>query len=58
MNVGSMVLELMRSCANGRLGAAECGPIWQLSVIAVLLVLAVVTLVVLRLRSHAAPEKA
>ena len=46
----SVVLAYVQSCASGALGAAECGPIWQLGVIAVLLVAAIVTLAVLQLR--------
>lgn len=52
-----LVLVYVQSCASGALGAAECGPIWQLGVIAALLVIAIVTLAVMQLRRPAA-EKA
>jgi len=45
------IVVYAQSCAGGRLPLSDCGPAWQLLVIAVLLVLAVSTLVVLRLRS-------
>ena len=44
------VLAYVQSCTSGDLGMAECGPIWQLGVIAVLLFLAIVTLALLHLR--------
>ena len=47
-----MVLELMNACTSGRLGVSDCGPVWQLGVIAVLLVVMVTTLAALRLRAH------
>jgi hypothetical protein len=52
-----IVLWYVQSCANGTLGASDCGPIWQLGVIAALLLLAVVALVVLQFRKPQA-EKA
>jgi hypothetical protein len=48
------VVTYVQSCASGVLGSSECGPIWQLAVIGVLLVSAVFTLLVLRLRSRPA----
>ena len=45
-----LVLAYLQSCVSGALGAADCGPIWQLGVIAVLLFLAIVTLALLHLR--------
>jgi len=50
--VGSqgLVLEYVKSCASGALGAADCGPIWQLGVIAALLLLAIAALALLQLR--------
>lgn len=49
-----IVIEYVRSCTAGALGMSDCGPVWQLGVIAGLLVLAISTLVVLRLRAVAA----
>lgn len=45
-----LVLAYVQACAGGTLGASECGPIWQLGVIAALLVAAILTLAVLQLR--------
>jgi hypothetical protein len=47
----NFILAYAQSCAGGKLPLSDCGPAWQLLVIAVLLVLAVSTLAVLRLRS-------
>ena len=49
-----IVIEYVRSCTAGALGMSDCGPVWQLGVIAGFLVLAIATLVVLRLRAVAA----
>ena len=48
-----IVIEYVRSCTAGTLGMSDCGPVWQLGVIAAFLVIAVATLVVLRLRAVA-----
>jgi hypothetical protein len=44
------VLAYVESCASGSLGAADCGPIWQLAVIGALLLIALATLLLLQLR--------
>jgi len=49
-----IIVEYVRSCTAGALGMSDCGPVWQLGVIAGFLVLAIVTLVVLRLRAVSA----
>ncbi|MGH8620810.1 MAG: hypothetical protein ACREUB_05690 [Burkholderiales bacterium] len=46
-----VIIEFVRSCAAGALGLSECGPVWQLGIIAAVLAAAIVTLVVLRLRA-------
>ena len=48
-----IVIEYVKSCTAGTLGMSDCGPVWQLGVIAAFLVIAVATLVVLRLRAVA-----
>ncbi len=58
MNTQNLILNFIQSCISGRLGMSDCGPIWQLGVIAVFLLAAVATLLVLRLRSSPATEKA
>jgi len=58
MSTQSLVLGFVQSCISGRLGMSDCGPIWQLAVIAVFLLIAVVTLLVLRLRGSRAAEQA
>ena len=47
-----MVLELVNACSSGRLALSDCGPVWQLGVIAAFLVVMVATLLVLRLRAR------
>lgn len=58
MSTSNFVLNYIQSCASGRLGPSDCGPIWQLGIIAVLLLAAVITLAVLRLRPRPQPGKA
>ena len=48
-----IIIEYVRSCTSSALGISECGPVWQLATIASFLVLAIVTLVILRLRAAA-----
>lgn len=58
MGTQNFILHFIQSCVSGRLGLSDCGPIWQLGVIAVFLLVAVITLAVLRMRSSLATEKA
>jgi hypothetical protein len=58
MTTQNLILGFIQSCLSGRLGVSDCGPIWQLGVIAVFLLVAVIALAVLRLRSGPATEKA
>ena len=51
MGDGGFIMEYVRSCTAGALGLADCGPVWQLATLAALLVFAIVTLIVLRLRA-------
>jgi hypothetical protein len=53
-----IVIEYVKSCTAGTLGMSDCGPVWQLGVIAAFLVIAVATLVVLRLRAVAQARSA
>ena len=48
-----IIIEFVRSCTAGTLGMSDCGPVWQLGIIAAFLAAAIVTLVVLRLRAAA-----
>jgi hypothetical protein len=59
-NLGNqrVVLEYVQSCAGGNLGMAECGPMWQLGVIAALLFIAIVTLALLQFRTRPQAAKA
>lgn len=58
MGAQNFILNYIQSCTSGKLGVSDCGPIWQLGVIAVFLLIAIVMLLVLRLHSRTAPEKA
>lgn len=58
MGTQNFILMYLQSCASGKLGISECGPIWQMTIIAVFLLVAVATLLILRLRSRTEPEKA
>ena len=57
MSDADFVLNYVQACAGGKLAMAECGPIWQMAVIAAFLVLAVAALLILRLRAAAAPRE-
>jgi hypothetical protein len=57
MNTQNLILGFIQSCLSGRLGMSDCGPIWQLGVIAVFLLVAIATLLVLRLRSGPAAQQ-
>ena len=54
----AFIATYLDSCASGKLPLADCGPAWQMLVIVVLLVLAILTLAVLRLRSGAQASNA
>ena len=54
MSDTAFVLSYIQSCTSGALRSADCGPMWQILVIGALLVAAVVTLLVMRLRSRPA----
>ena len=54
MGDGGIIIEYVRSCTAGALGMSDCGPVWQLGIIAAFLMSAIMTLVVLRLRAAAA----
>ena len=45
------IIEYVRSCTGGAMQISDCGPLWQFAAIAALLVFAIVTLVILRLRA-------
>ena len=50
----SLVLPFVQSCLNGTATGADCGPVWQLGVIAALLIASITTLLVMRLRARPA----
>ena len=58
MGDGGIVMEYVKSCAAGTLGLTDCGPVWQLGVVAAFLVVAIAALVVLRLRAVAQARSA
>ncbi len=51
MNNQNFILGYVESCARGSLRYADCGPVWQMGIIAALLVLAIGILTVLRWRA-------
>ena len=50
-NLG-FLMSYVQSCAGGKLPIADCSVVWQMVVILALLVLAVSTLVALRVRAR------
>lgn len=53
MGAQNFIAGYIQACTSGRLPVSECGPVWQLSVIAAFLVAAVAALLVLRMRPRA-----
>ena len=51
MGQREFIFEYVRSCTYGGLNISDCAPVWQFAAIAVVLVVAIVTLVILRLRA-------
>jgi hypothetical protein len=56
MGTQNFIVGYIQACTSGRLPFSECGPIWQLFVIAAFLVAAVATLLVLRMRPRTSAE--
>ena len=50
MSNQNFIFGYIEACAGGSLRLTDCGPVWQMGVIAVLLVLAIAVLAMLRLR--------
>lgn len=46
----NFILGYMKDCVGGTLRFSDCGPVWQVGIIAVLLVLAILALILLRWR--------
>lgn len=56
MNNENFILSYVQACSSTQLPIGDCGPVWQLGIIAVLLIMAIGTLAVLGFRS--APSQA
>lgn len=52
-----IVIEYVRACTAGSLGMSDCGPVWLMGIIVALLLVAIATLVALRLRAGARPHE-
>ncbi|HKA38558.1 MAG TPA: hypothetical protein VKD25_02210 [Burkholderiales bacterium] len=52
----NFIVSYIQACTSGKLPFSECGPIWQLFVIAAFLVAAIAAFLVLRLRPRARAE--
>jgi hypothetical protein len=57
MNSHNFIVSYMQYCTSGALTRSECGPMWQMMVIVTLLLLAIATLIVLRIYSAAARSR-
>lgn len=55
MNNENFILNYVSACFSNQLPLSDCGPVWQMGVIAALLFLAVTTLVVINVR--ASPQR-
>jgi uncharacterized membrane protein YdbT with pleckstrin-like domain len=54
MDNTGLVVAYVRACIAGAPDAGDCSPVWQLGVIVVLIVIAIISLVVLRMSAPAA----
>lgn len=50
MGSENFILTYVQACTGGKLPFSDCGPIWQLGVIAALLAAAIMFLILLRMR--------
>jgi hypothetical protein len=48
MGSGKFVVTYLQACTSGNLPLSECGPVWQLGIIAVLVVSAIIVLIAVR----------
>lgn len=53
MGTQDFIVVYVQACTGGKLPLSECGPVWQLGVIAVLMVSAIAVLMALRMRAYA-----
>ncbi len=51
MNNENFVISYVHACSSNQLPVADCGPVWQLGIIATLLVMAIISLVIMNFRS-------
>lgn len=58
MGSANFILSFVQACASGKLSFSECGPFWQLGLIALLLGVVVLILITLITRSEVKPHKA
>ena len=52
MNNGNFIWSYVQMCSAGKLPLSDCGPVWQIGIIAAILVCAIVFLIVLRIQAH------
>jgi len=50
MNNNNFVIHYVQACSSNQLPISDCGPVWQLGIIAVLLVMAVTSLLIMGFR--------
>jgi hypothetical protein len=50
MNNENFVIHYVQACTSNQLSLADCGPVWQLGIIATLLVMAIASLLILSIR--------
>jgi uncharacterized membrane protein YdbT with pleckstrin-like domain len=57
MDNTGLVVAYVRACIAGAPDAGDCSPVWQLGVIVVLIVIAIISLVVLRMSAPAGRDR-
>jgi len=53
MNNGNFIWTYLHMCGAGKLPLSDCGPVWQIGIIVVILVCSIAFLIVLRIQAHA-----
>ena len=50
MSTADVVVDYVRSCASGAVASADCGPMWQVTTIAVIVLVLSVALIAMQFR--------
>ncbi len=57
MGGDNFILTYVQACTSGKLAFSDCGPIWQLGIIAAFIAVAAILLISLRIRPRGSTEQ-